>query len=203
MILNSDILLVEDIIPNLITDCDSNPKAALVSPLLYKKDLVSVDGNCARKQISLKDILLYQWSMQFDLIGRMKKLKIPIAPGTGLQSIELPSGSCMLGSKDLFKQIGGFDSGTFLYYEENILWEKIKHLGKVNYLDTNMRCIHLGATSTKKESSEFMVLTSMRSQYYFVKNYLNASRFCLWSLKLAMSLNTLKIRFIKLLKQSI
>ena len=40
--------------------------------------------------------------------------------------IELPSGSCMMFNAEALRIIGGFDPNTFLYYEEDILYKKLK-----------------------------------------------------------------------------
>ena len=69
-------------------------------------------------------------------------------------------------------QLEGFDPNTFLYFEENILWEKIKRLGKFNYVDTSLRCIHLGASTTSKYFSIKLLRKSFESEIYFAKQYL-------------------------------
>lgn len=169
LILNSDILFVEDIIPTLLKDLASN--TAIVSPLLYKLGLKDIDYNCARKALSVNQIISLHIPFPNDPFGILRKRKIPIKANTGLLQIELPSGSCMLARKELFKDIQGFDKNTFLYYEEDILWEKLKNKGLCNYIDTNLKCIHLGATSTKKSSSRFIVNTSVKSAIYLMNTY--------------------------------
>ena len=89
--------------------------------------------------------------------------------------VELPSGSCMMCDKELFRKIGSFDPNTFLYYEENILWEKIRPLGLHNYLDKHISCIHLGAATTKtKSTSSFIARSLIDSTRYFIRRYTDA-----------------------------
>ena len=171
MILNSDILFVEDIIPRLIANLTDG--VAIVSPILFKRDMKSYDLNCARRSLANSEILKLHFPIVSDPWHVSANRKIPFRENTGLKEIELPSGSCMLAKKSLFKTIGGFDPNTFLYYEEDILWEKIKMLGMRNFLDTNVRCIHLGATSTKNSPSRFIVNTSTKSAQYLLNNYRN------------------------------
>lgn len=85
--------------------------------------------------------------------------------------IELPSGSCMMIDKKLMKQIGGFDPHTFLYFEENILYKIFLKLGKRSYLIPKLKCIHLGASTTKKSVSTFTLKAGIDSSRYYLENY--------------------------------
>ena len=86
--------------------------------------------------------------------------------------IDLPSGSCMFIKKELFKQMDYFDPNTFLYYEENILYRKVKRLNRQNYLFTDLKCIHLGAQSTSKVNYSYnKEKKKMSSPLYYMKNY--------------------------------
>lgn len=171
LILNNDILFVEDIIPKLRKDLEIKPEAAIVSPVLYKKDLVNIDRNCSRLTVDVNDLILIHFPYPPDPLGVAKRKQIPVPASPELFQIEMPSGSCMMVRKDFFERIGGFDPNTFLYYEENILAEKIKRTGYKIYLDTEIRCIHLGATSTRKTQSKFIVGCSLDSMNYFVSTY--------------------------------
>ncbi len=169
MILNSDILFVEDIIPTLIDDIKED--TAIVSPVLYKKGLEEIDNNCARRELTANEILKLHIPFPVDPFRISEKKKLPVKFNSGLMPIDLPSGSCMLAKKEIFQRIGGFDPNTFLYYEEDILNKKIKKLGLKNYLDTSLKCIHLGATTTKQETSGFIVNSSSYSAHYTLKTY--------------------------------
>ena len=182
MILNSDILFVEDIIPTLLKDLKDD--TAIVSPILFKKGLKGIDKNCARRELTANEIIKLHIPFPADPFKISEKKKIPIKLNSGLMQIDLPSGSCMLTKKSLFQQIEGFDPNTFLYYEEDILSKKIKKLGLKNYLNTNLKCIHLGATTTKKSASKFIVNKSSQSARYVLKQYYesNLLQNCIMSL---------------------
>lgn len=171
LILNNDILFVEDIIPKLTKDLEVKADAAIVSPVLYKKGLTEIDGNCSRQMVDVNDLILIHFPFPQDPLRIASRKKIPVSKIPGLYQIEMPSGSCMMVRKEFFKEIGGFDPNTFLYYEENILAEKVKMAGCKIYLDTEIRCIHLGATSTKNIQSKFIVGCSLDSMNYFVSTY--------------------------------
>lgn len=185
LILNNDILFVEDIIPRLVNDIDTLDDCALISPILYKKDFENLDPNCARYEGRFRDTLVYN----FKFLRTTKRIEratfMPIRPDEGLIAVQLISGSCIMCDKTLFKSIGSFDPGTFLYCEENILWEKIKPLHLRNYIDTDIKAIHLGAGTIKKVFSPRLLKMAFKSQNYFVKTYMRHGRIKLVLLKIS------------------
>lgn len=181
MILNSDVLFIEDVIETLVSKIDSTPDAGLVSPLLYCKDRTTIDYNCARQNISnrfLIEIFLFHYH---DFGGRIRKhrdgckilKKDPSKIHEDLLPIELPSGSCMLIKKDVFKEINWFDPNTFLYFEENILYKRLLKIGKQNYICPQVSCVHLGAQSTSKKPVPFLKVKEAESAQYYLRTYGN------------------------------
>lgn len=183
MILNNDVLFVEDIVPQLVREYDTMENVGIISPLLYKKDMDGIDYNCARRCESVCRImgrLLLFYVNPFQIKTKWNKQQKYLLDQPELMEverfeIELPSGSCMLLGKRLFEEIGSFDPNTFLYYEENILYQKLHARGLTNYIYPNLKCIHLGASSTKKEVGYFMIKASADSACYYIEHYTNAS----------------------------
>ena len=209
LILNSDILFVEDIIPRLRNDLETLNDAVIVSPVLYKKDLKGIDYTCSRKALTLKQRLILYAMLFKDVCGVITKIKnsnnllygrkIPVTGN--ILEIELPSGSCMLLDKQFFMDIGSFDENTFLYCEEDILFEKIKKLGRKNYLDTSLKCIHLGATTTKSQApSRFILKCSINSNHYLLTHYSNAGKLYLLAMKFFYFLLLMKLNLKILIK---
>lgn len=190
LILNNDILFIEDIIPTLVKDLYSTPNAAIISPLLYKRDLGDIDYNCARKAITLKQNFFLFGCLFMNVKSIYKKTHILYNKDISLAQnklieIDLPSGSCMIIDKLFFKSIGSFDPNTFLYYEEDILHAKTSGTKKKNYLDPNVKCIHLGASTTSTQTSSIFTLKqSCISNYYYLKKYKKANIFYLMIMKL-------------------
>ncbi len=200
LILNSDILFVQDIIPGLLERLRL-PDAAIVSPVLYKKGMAEIDGNCARRSLTVGEVVWMHYPFPYDVFGISKRRRLNIGLDGGPMPIELPSGSCMLLRKDVFRELGWFDPGTFLYFEEDILFEKVKARRRRNYIDTGLKCIHLGATTTKSAPSRFMATCSTSSAAYYIREYRNASALQLGLLKLFASVMMLKIKLKEMLKR--
>ncbi|MBM6663070.1 glycosyltransferase [Marseilla massiliensis] len=178
LILNNDILFIEDFLPELTERLKTLPNAAIVSPLLLKKDKKEIDYTCARKSVGITEMIYqnicytFRKSTNVDL-NRCFLYKEPKLLKKQSLQIDLPSGSCMLFSKKMFEKIGSFDPGTFLYYEEDILCQKIKKEGMVNYICPQLRCVHLGAASTKKVKFSYSsFMKSRESQRYYVHNFM-------------------------------
>ena len=78
--------------------------------------------------------------------------------------------SASLIERKLFKQVGGFDEGFFMYFEEYDLANKISKLGLKNYILPSSRVIHLWEASAKKTGKTEERIKESR-KYYFAKYY--------------------------------
>lgn len=210
LILNNDVLFTQDMLPKLSGFLDSHPDAGVVSPLLYCRDGQTVDNTCARKDCTISEIvwtyLLYFTNICGILSRFSNKRKILLANPELLNAphveIELPSGSCFMIRKNLFKEIGYFDPNTFLYYEENILYRKIKALGKQNYMLPEVSCIHLGGETTNKVShSASYMKASKASGYYYATHYRNLGFIQRAILKLSVLWFEIMVLIVKTLKR--
>lgn len=195
MVLNNDILFIEDIIPKLIFSLETLSDAAIVSPVLYKKNRKDIDLTCARRKSTVGEEIIYNFLHYVFPKYVDKKLErryILLDDNTTRSTIpiDLPSGSCMLFKKSMFKSIGSFDPNTFLYWEEQILCEKIAQIGKKNYLCKDLKCIHLGGASTSVSvKSQFTIKCGNDSSLYYWKNYSNISSLQYHILRISISFN--------------
>lgn len=188
MILNNDILFMEDTVTSLLNACSSLPDCGIVSSLLLKKDRESIDYCCARLDYDKMQFFweyLFSFKDLFGLISRHENKRrllyaYPQLKEKDAFEIELPSGSCMLIKKEVFRKIGYFDEGTFLYFEENILYRKIKKLGLKNYLCPKTKCVHLGASTSKRIPSLFIMRCQKDSTVYYLRKYRNAPILAGW-----------------------
>lgn len=184
MILNNDIIFVDDIIPPLSKKLHSLPNCALVSPVLFKKNMDGYDYNCARLNVTVGSLISENFLHYYHRlinkndtdVDRKRYLLKECTVSSGSLEVELPSGSCMLLEKEIFKKIGYFDPNTFLYFEENILYKKICSLGLKIYISLDEKCIHLGAATMKSlPKNKWIMVTGKRSESYYVKNYSGAN----------------------------
>lgn len=209
MILNNDVLFTQDIISTLTRFIDEHPDVGLVSPLLCRRDGVTPDSTCARRDCSIREIiwtyLLYFTDIAGILSRFSNKRKMLLTNPELLQNecvpIELPSGSCMMIRKDLFEKIGRFDPNTFLYYEENILYRKLLDAGRQNYMLPGISCIHLGGETTNKvEHSAAYMKRSKASGYYYATHYRILNIFQKVSLEISYRWFNMMVNIVKTVK---
>ena len=89
----------------------------------------------------------------------------------------------MISSKQL-EEMGYFDEGVFLYYEENIMGIKTKRLKKNIIVCNNIDVIHDHSVSIDKSLKRIKKYDILKtSQEYFEKRYNGASKLELFFLK--------------------
>ena len=91
-------------------------------------------------------------------------------------------GSFMLVAADAFVQVGMFDEGTFLYFEEPILAEKFKAIGRRMYFDATCSVVHYEGSSTKSNPNRERIENESRTLYF--RKYRNEPAIVLWLLKI-------------------
>ena len=102
----------------------------------------------------------------------------------------------MIASKHL-EEMGYFDEGVFLYYEENIMGIKTKKLGKNIIVANNVDVIHDHSVSIDKSLKRIKKYDILKtSQEYFEEVYNRASKIELFFLKVFRYLT----RFLLLIK---
>lgn len=202
LVLNNDILFTEDILPSLLQFQRQQADCGLVTPLVISRR-GTIDHCCARKVPTNWEIIrrfgYFNRDFRHKLSQADKRQKILLNhPELKEQTsfpIDFPSGACMMIDKELFREIGGFDEGTFLYYEEIILFKKLQVVSRTNYCVPSVNCTHLGAGATQNQNSHFLQRCNLESASHYLSRYGQmtiAQRF-VWSLVKGMWLLKFKL----------
>ena len=98
------------------------------------------------------------------------------------------SGSCLLVRRSAFEQLGGFDEGYFMYFEDVDLGYRLGKAGWKNIYTPRASVVHTGAHSTSAESGK-MVRAHHDSAYRYLEKkysgpYLAPIR---WALKIGLA----------------
>lgn len=95
-----------------------------------------------------------------------------------LSHVEVVAGSFFVIRSEVYTKIQGFDTNTFLYFEENILAYKLMMNNYENYLLTNEYYDHFHSVSINntfsKKKKRFDIANN--SKIYFAKKYLKISK---------------------------
>lgn len=180
LLLNNDILFVEDILPKLLEDAQRLDHCGIITPLLVRKDLVTVDYCVAKRFISNWNIMVPFLLHNRNWHGWISKnaekqlawTRCPELLETGESfPIDYSSGSCLFSPKSVLLEIEGLDPGTFLYYEEIILYKRLKKAGYQNYCDPGIRIVHLGGSSTRMSDNAFLQRCNLESADLYFRKY--------------------------------
>jgi len=171
LVLNDDTRFTMDIIRPMEDYLLSHSECGVVCPLVLSAD-GSIDRGCARRQKSTWDLIIQASSL-------WKHLGIKphdFLPTQGLRSMskvhtQVPPGSCMMLRSEVWRKIDFLDEGTFLYFEEHILCEKLRREGLGCVLLPQLEIIHLGAQTTKQQPSTAIYKHWRNSYLYFIKTY--------------------------------
>ncbi len=163
LLLNTDTLLTDDILPYLVDLMRHDPTIGIIGPRLLNPDggfqrstapEIGIWGECqALKQ-------------QFDDRTHRHRLDQP----TKMQDIDIVLGAALLIRKGLFDALSGFDETFFMYFEESDLCIRAQEKGwKVIYAPS-VSLIHLGGYSVSKTPDKLR-LEYRRSQLYYYQKH--------------------------------
>ena len=176
-VLNNDIVLTSNTIGDLTNCLDRNPEIGLLGPLLLKPN-GEIDYNCCR--VNPSNILLLIESVRFLNISFLnKKLDSKYILKSNKELLnqdivpcDIVSGACIIAKRTTWETLKCFDQNTFLYYEENILFEKLKKYTSLKTaIFTKSSVIHLGAKSTSSLKNVNLMRIEIDSLMYYIKTY--------------------------------
>jgi GT2 family glycosyltransferase len=181
LVLNNDIILSNNIITPLKDVLEAHKELGLVSPLLLRND-GKIEYGCCRKYSSSMMLLCSSLGFLGLPFIRDKSRKKYLLEGitdlvhNKIIYCDILLGACIFAKRTTWQLIGGFDENTFLYYEEDILFERLKNVNLKSAVIPAVSAIHLGGRTTNKVTSDKLVKIEMKSLLYYLKKYRNLSR---------------------------
>lgn len=161
-ILNPDIEIKEkNTFIKLMEKLVEDNKLGIISPLML------MNGKLDKKLISWK--LPKKFDNIFQCLGITKKVKDILDLK---KEREVIPGSFLFFSKETIKEINYLDEGTFLYYEENILAQKLNQIGKIMKVISNIEYNHIHSIERNNVKRKlFHNKIYFNSMIYYEKNY--------------------------------
>lgn len=170
LFLNSDTLLFNNAIDLLFSEISHKNNIGVIGPNLYTSELKPA-FSFERKPTSIKE---YVWSRSF-VSAVKRKIYKGLNFNTQRKTIVVNgfiTGACLMISKRLFDNIGGFDERIFMYSEDNLLCTKARKMGYLLISDPFAKVIHFGGKSDAKIWSSFKVTNYVHGHYiYFFDTY--------------------------------
>jgi N-acetylglucosaminyl-diphospho-decaprenol L-rhamnosyltransferase len=100
------------------------------------------------------------------------------------------SGSCVLVRRSAFAELGGFDTGFFMYFEDVDLGYRLGKLGYRNVYEPAARVVHTGAHSTTSDSGRMINAHHDSARRFLNKKY---AGWWLWPIRVTMTIG-LRVR---------
>lgn len=197
IIANPDVLFEEKIIYRIKQAFISNNDIGLLSPIM-------TDRNGKQMRMWLKLPSYINSLLDCSLIGRQINKLLGykrINFSKPLFEVEKIPGSFMAFRSVALKEIGLFDDGVFLYYEENIIGMRMKQAGIKTMLLTDSSYIHNhSVTITKNMNVINSYRNNLKSKLYFEKTYRRIGHIRIFILQLFMKYGVLEKKILISLK---
>ena len=173
LILNPDTIIPEDIFPKLIDFHQSKEKIGLVGVRL-----IDTNGNFhpeAKRNIPTAKNSFSKLFKRFNssTVNNYYKLEVgefETAP------CEILVGAFIFTTKQIYKQIGGFDARYFMYGEDIDISYSAELAGYTNYYVGDITVLHYKGESTKRDKKYFKIFFEAMMIFlskYYQKNWIN------------------------------
>lgn len=187
LLLNSDTVIINDIIKKMIDFMESNPQTGVVGCKLLRPDMTiqpmtnfafSIWTEFARF-FNLKKIIYF-------IPGSAKFIAKYLAKFMGknfrsyfnsylvqnkVQKVDYVSGACLMARKNAVMEVGLFDEKFFLYYEDADLCLRIKQKGWEINLLPETGIIHYVGQSSTGDFYKVSDAMNVSMYYYYAKHY--------------------------------
>ncbi len=181
LVLNNDTVVTREFLSILVAYATTHTRVGVLSPILVD-DQGQPNRNCTRRAPSLWELFWNygigglldeddKWARRTFYLGEYD-FKDP-------KEVEVISGACMLIRSNLLEQIGLLDEGTFLYWEEFILFEKVRKTEFQTVVVPASRVIHK-CQKTIGEETPTVALSHVSSVNHYLKHYRNTGRLIRW-----------------------
>ena len=168
IISNPDIEVKDDTIKQMSEYLSNNSNVAIVSPVIKEHGTLNRGWKASN---GYKEMLL-----SVPVLGRKFRNRIIGYPSSHYKknksSVDVVSGCFFMIKSDVFKKINYFDENIFLYYEENVICNKIKNLNYDIIILNKCNVIHNHSVSINKSYNglgKYRILK--KSQMYYLNNY--------------------------------
>jgi GT2 family glycosyltransferase len=150
LILNPDVTMDLDYVSNSMAFLTNNADVALTGPRGVTSD--GTEAYLCKRYPSLLVLFIrglqQKWIYSF-FRQKLAQYEYHDLSYSEASDVELLSGCCMFGRTQALKEVGGFDTHFFVYFEDFDLSLRIRKIGRVVFLP-NSNIIHLGGNSAAK-----------------------------------------------------
>lgn len=173
LISNPDVELEAGAIDILVEAAERDATIAAVGPTVMNADGTRYPS--ARSVPSLRTGVGHALFVNFwqtnPWTRRYRQDEAAAAPASKARDAGWLSGSCVLVRRDVFVELGGFDEGYFMYFEDVDLGYRIGKAGYRNRYEPAARVMHSGAHATTQESGRMVRAHHASARRFLARKY--------------------------------
>ncbi len=189
LVSNPDVILEDGAIDRLVATGDEDAAIATVGPVIH-----NLDGSVypsARAVPSLRTGVGHALFTNFWPANPWTTAYLNDAePDLRRRDTGWLSGACVLVRRSTFDELGGFDPGYFMYFEDVDLGYRLGKAGYRNVYEPAAAITHTGAHSTTTESARMVGVHHDSARRFLGKKY---SRTVLWPIRVSLNIG-LRVR---------
>lgn len=177
-IVNPDVLFDDSFIRQIKADFKAYPEYTIITGVQKKPDN-RVSDRAFWKRVDMRETLLSNCQKLLRFINRIRGnnfdyIMEQLQMHDTLFPVPVVEGCCLFIRTRDFLQSRIFDENTFLYFEEDILAERVHQMGKKIGVDPSITFIHNHSTSIRKVLSQYRQdIQLLVSRTYYFKQYVN------------------------------
>ncbi|MGJ5633808.1 glycosyltransferase family 2 protein [Nostoc sp. CALU 1950] len=165
-LLNTDTVLINNILPHLIQLMQADPQVGIIGP-----KLLNPDGSL---QISVSPALgikgEYEARQMHQAYQNISQQNLIEQKFQEIQEVDIVVGAAFFIRSSLFNDLGGFDENFFMYFEESDLCQRAQYRGYKIIYTPDVSLIHLKGYSIQK-AANIMAIEYRRSQIYYYQKH--------------------------------
>lgn len=104
-------------------------------------------------------------------IGSFARGDAPVPPPGHVREVDQPSGACFVMRRETWEQLGGFDEGFFLWYEDVDLAKRLRCSGHLNLIVGSARVRHTGAEAFAQLDGSTQQAIRLRSVERYIRKH--------------------------------
>jgi N-acetylglucosaminyl-diphospho-decaprenol L-rhamnosyltransferase len=165
LVLNSDAWPIDEALDQMVDFLDANPTVAVVNP-----QLLSPSGEPQPILGDASPTLGRMLAARLSRVLPVARQRAVASDWTGTFDLQWPSGAVMLCRRQAWEEIGGFDEGFFLYFEDCDFGLRLRRGGWRMVFLPAARAVHIGGVSFGADNSARLRAYRTAQERYFRKH---------------------------------
>lgn len=169
LVLNPDTILDSNVIDELAGFLDENSNTAIAAPVLIDNKGKVIQQIAPRKITPLNYIFTYTFMAKLLPKNKIRERFLhEVSDSNKPYEVDVVPGSVLMIRKSIFEKLSGFDEGYFMYFEDNDLCDRAKHLGYKIFKIQSAKVIHDWKPG---EGNKKLKTIFEKSRYYYFKKH--------------------------------